>query len=264
MDCRRCGKELPVGKIKTCPHCGIYLETFITPRGPAPKTRRTGSRALIMSFVSITLAVIVMMIVIPFLRNMNKSNALENIEASYIDLSMNRDGFTDEDWEMKLASFVAAVYNFEKLYPAEQAHIDRFRGYVDRLTGGDPDTLTPQEIYDRELIRTARDEIIDILELTASGSGLLVRFQNASNLIIHQLVMVTEGFDADGNSLGEGAVRTDRDAPVRPQTEERVFFIDVWGGAAAADAKIIWINVDFGPSLPAVYIRREVCEVLWP
>ena len=87
MDCRRCGKELPVGQRKTCPHCGIYLDTIITPRSSGPKVKGPARRATIMTYLSVGLVVIIVCVLIPFLRSVTKKNMVVTIEKSFTELN---------------------------------------------------------------------------------------------------------------------------------------------------------------------------------
>ena len=278
MECRRCGKELPVGQGKTCPHCGIYLDTIITPRGPAQKTKRSGNRSMIMSFLSVGLVVAVVAVVIPFMRGVNKGNMLASMEETFEALNGKESEFTPEEWEQRLAAFSAAVENFETAYPADEDNIIMARRYLSILCGIDPDTGEPigpseQQIYNERLILRARDEIIDIPDLTfakpdASGkSGLAVQIRNSSDTYIRQIVILFKVFGADGNP-SNGSPRGDNEwypsiGSLLPGEEKSFFFSEPWSDADAAAAKIEWINVMYSDRDP-VYFPAEVCKELWP
>ena len=278
MECRRCGRELPVGQGKTCPFCGIYLDTIITPRGPAGKSKRTGNRATLMTFLSVGLVVAVVAIVIPFMRGVNKENMLASMEEAFEELNGRESAFSPEEWEVRLTSFSAAVENFEKAYPSDEEHIIRVRRYLDILCGIDPDTgeaagPSEQETYNERLILRARDEIIDIPSLAfskpdASGkSALTVQVRNSSDKFIRQVVVLFKIYDADGNP-SNGSPRGDNEwypsiGSLLPGEDKSFFFSEPWSDAGAAAAKIEWINVVYSDRDP-IFFPAEVCQALWP
>jgi hypothetical protein len=271
MKCRRCGKELPAWQKKTCPFCGIYLNTIITPRDPSPKARRPKNRALLLSFISVSLILIVVTVIVPLLRGMHKADAIASMEEAFAELHGNKENFTDDEWEMRLVVFSIAVNNFENSFPSDTANIEKFRFYLRTLLGIDPENPeipiegNPQEIFDRHLITRAKTEIIDIRELTVSDTGLGFIISNPSERILLQVRIWFEAFDSAGNSLGDRAVRTDRIRPILPYSDERMFFSlsDLWGGASISRAKIIGLEVEYGPN-ESYYFRSVVCEALWP
>jgi ribosomal protein L37E len=268
MKCRRCGKELPVGQRTTCPHCGIYLNTIITPRGNAPKTKRKGNRALIMSFLSVGLVVAVVCIFVPFMRGITKNDMLTNIEDMFDTWNGAETEFSEDDWQKNLAVFSGAVDNFKRAYPKDEENVEKMERYLLILLGHDPDNLDPPEIsgeqreFNNRLIRIAKDEILDILDLSASKDTLTVRFKNPSGSGIAEIRMEVEGFDASGKSIGVGHIRS---KPIPAKTEEQYRFpVNGWSGQDAASARIVWLDVGYGPHLPNIYFMPEVCEVLWP
>jgi hypothetical protein len=221
-----------------------------------------------MSFISIALAVGVIMVIRPLFRNAHMQTAMENIETSFAELNGNRFDYTEDDWTMRLASFSAAVHNFARDYPREGDLIEKFRRYELILNGINPDNpgqpigLTPQEQFDQLLIANAKEHIIDVTDLSVSSSGLNIRVRNPSNRIIAQVSIWIEGFDADGISLGESAVRL---PPLLAHTEASEFFTltDMWGRTDVVRAKVTGLNVDYGQD-ENWYFRAVVCEALWP
>jgi hypothetical protein len=169
---------------------------------------------------------------------------------------------------MRLATFSAAINNFERGYPNEGALIDKFRRYELELNGYDPDDPdrpppSEQEEFDQYLIAYAKEKIIDIIDLSASDAGVSVRIRNASDRIIVRVRMAIEGFDANGNSLGQGHIQTDINRPILPQTEDNDIYTGLWSGETAANVRIEWLEVNFGPER-IYFFRPEVCAALWP
>ncbi|MDR0324790.1 MAG: hypothetical protein LBI19_01675 [Oscillospiraceae bacterium] len=278
MKCRRCGRELPIGQRKTCPFCGIYLETIITPRDPTQKLKKPRRRASLMTFISIGLVLIVVSVVIPVLRNVNEGNMRVSIEATYAELEGREAEFSEDDWEMKLASFSAAVENYKKAYPDNDENIERHKRLLYSLAGIDPDTgefegPTEQEIYNERLILRGRDEILDVTSITltapdSSGrSTLTVHVKNTSNRFISGVSMLLTIYDANGRP-SNGSPRNNNEwypntDSLLPGEEKSFLFTEDWSDASAASAKISWINVMYSDRDP-VYFPPEVCDVLWP
>jgi hypothetical protein len=283
MECKRCGKELPVGQRKTCPFCGIYLETIVKPRGPRPKTRPPGRRATIMSLLSVGFVVAAIFILVPFMRSVHKNHMLLHIEETFLELNGRELEFTEDEWEKKLASFSASVENLRKAYPSDHENIEKAERYLNILCGLDPDdptkpgpdSISEQERKDQRLINTAKDKIIDITELsfTASGAGgnslISVWIKNSSSeSVIAQVEIAFQAFDADGNpSIGSARgdnmwyIRTD--TPIRTGETEHFRYSERWGDRNIASVKIEWLQVIYGPN-NTEYFRPEVCRVLWP
>jgi hypothetical protein len=269
MQCRRCGKELPTGQKKTCPHCGIYLETIITPRNPASKTKRTGSKALLMSLLSVGLLVAVMSFIIPFFNNMHKTDAIAKLEEAYAELSENRDAYTDDEWKMRMASFSAAVNNFANRNSREKELIDKYRRYELILNGFNPDDpddfigLSPQEQLDSMLLKRAKNEFIDITGLTVNSLGVSIQIKNPSDWIIAQVRIWIEGYDERGNTAGERVVRV---PPILANSERGELFTlaDLWGRDDIVRVSIVGLDLDHGPETENIFFRRAVCEQLWP
>jgi hypothetical protein len=269
---------MPIGQRSTCPFCGIYLETFITPRGKGEaKVRRPYSKATLMSFLSIALAVVFMCILIPVMTRANRISAMTAIEESFQELYGHGGAFTEEAWEMRLASFSASVANYERSYPRDADGIERIKRQLDMLVGFDPDTGyyiggTDQDRRNQELIRIAQNEIIDLTDISftppdgAGNSTLTVQLHNSSELIISEIRMAFVAFDSFGNP-SNGSKRGDNhwfvraNTPLRPGDEEAFLFSEAWNGDMA-EIKILWMVVEYGPNF-SIYLPPAVCEALW-
>jgi hypothetical protein len=223
-----------------------------------------------MSLLSMGVVVIVAFIVVPFIRSRNMHDTIIKIETAYIELYGNKSDFTDDEWEVRLTAFSIAVHNFERAYPNEKDNAERFLRYLRVILGVDPDDPdqqygpSEQDRFNQLLIDTAKAAVIDVTELTVANAALNVRVSNPSEVIIMQVTMEIEGFDSEGGSLGKAVIRTPRDEPIMPGAAERYFFRNLWGGAVAAEAKLVWLNVNYGQGREDIFFQQAVCEVLWP
>jgi ribosomal protein L37E len=277
MDCKRCGKELPVGQRTSCPHCGIYLHTHITPRGVPGKTKRKNNRALVMSFLSVGLVVAVVCVFIPFMRSSTKNNMLEKIDAMFLEMNGNESEFTEDEWKRKLAVFSGAVANLEKSFPKDAENIGMANTYLALLCGIDPDTgdiLDPYKAQRDHLIRTGREDYIDILNIAFTKqdgrSSFTVEIKNNSSITINRVTMEFEAFKPNGNPSngsrnGDNKWGVNFTTPIRPGEVESLSFSDIrhpWTDEEIASVKLLWLNVVYGPNNEA-YFAPEVCAALW-
>jgi hypothetical protein len=283
MECRRCGRELPVGQRKTCPYCGIYLETIVTPRGARPKGRRPTSRATLMTFLSVGFVFVAVFILVPFMRSVNKQHMLLNLEETFLELDGRELEFSEDDWQKRLATFTAGIENFKKAYPSDHENIEDIERKLHILLGLDPDDPTrpdptrrpaEQDRYNYELINRARDEIIDITEILLTGPEaggnctVSVRIKNSSEIIISQVTIFLDVFDEHGNP-SNGSKQDDNkwyirtDAPIGVGKTEHFRYIETWRDPNIANVKITWVIVEYGPT-NRIEFPPAVCEVLWP
>jgi len=217
MNCKRCGKELPVGQTKICPHCGIYLEAIIKPRGSADTSKKPMSRATVMSFLSIALVIGMCLVLIPVLRGMNKTKALENIEEMFQEWNGREAEFSETDWEKNLAVFSKAVATYKDDHPKDEENNYINQRYLYILCGLDPDYLDEyrpidpdkeQRKYNEDLIKRTKREIIDIGATLSSPNSagkraLNIRIRNESTLTISEVRMGFGAVDEFGTLLPE-------------------------------------------------------------
>jgi hypothetical protein len=239
-----------------------------------------------MSLLSVAAAVIFMFVFIPVMTNANRQSARAAIEDTFWELEGSGASFTEEAWTMRLVSFSASVANYGRAYPKDTVYNDRHHRYEKILNGFDPDTIDPdtgesvfvgdtnQDRHNLDLIENTRDNIIDLTGLSLSppdsgGNALLtVLLENRSDLIISEVRMAFEAFDASGNP-SNGSTRGDNQWFVRastpllrPNMEESYIFQVPWTDRGMSDAKILWMEIEYGPNR-SIYLPPAVCKALW-
>lgn len=280
MQCRRCGKELPIGSRKTCPFCGITLDTYITPRDHTAKPpRKPGKRATKLSFLSVAFVVAIIFIVIPVLRNINKKDLLNKIEAYYLELEQNETEYDETEWELRLLTLSAMVHRFESSYPTDEENTEKITRYIYALCGLDPDNAeNPEEIdeqqaYNERLINKARESIIDVTTIALEGPdrdgncSLTVKAKNLSGQKeITQVALAFEVYDVDGNPANDTTRGTSvayvKLPNIAPEAEAGRVFLTVWNNPDISYVKLLWMNVIYSDD-ESLYFPPEVCSVLW-
>jgi ribosomal protein L37E len=281
VQCKRCGRELPVGQRKTCPFCGIHLDTYITPRDPNAKPpRKKSSRSTIMSLLSVAFVVIIVSVVIPILRNVNKRAMLAKLDTEYTEMNGREDEYEEGEWEAKLATFSASIHQFKTAYPTDEENARMLERRLNILCGLDPDdpfTITDideQKLYNDELIRRARAEMIDFTSVTVgapSFSGdcaLMLTVKNcAADKMIEEIKMALTALDSGGKPIKDGKRGTADGyiritTLIRPGEEMGFSYLSVWNSTAIDRARVRYFTVYYSDG-SHYYFPETVCDALW-
>lgn len=290
MNCKRCGKELPPDQEKYCPYCGLHKGAYSTPRVAEPKRKlKKGPRSALLSMISIALIIGIIFVVIPILRNHNKTIMLADIQTQYDYLKENFNQFTDaytrDTQKEKLAFFSAAVAKFEKAYPGDD-EIERVQEYLYEFTGVRPSknsssespgvSLSPQTEYENQQIAMAKEYIIDFSGISVRQSnssvecGLDLTWVNKSSKDITQVIMCFRALDKSG---GEMTVPGEDGTPVpfdkvlystnatAGTTVDKVY-LSVWQSKEVQSAKLVYIIITYADG-STEYLPERVCSELW-
>lgn len=291
MQCKRCGKELPIGHRNTCPYCGIRLDTYITPRDTSVKPRGiVNRRNSLMSMISIAFVVFLVVIVVPILQNNTKNSSEAEIiklyyelkelrpelEAEYL-VSKSGNWYEDGDWEIKINALAAMIFKYKEDHPKEEEKHKEYDGYMTELMR--PAEITEQGQFNEWAIQHAKDEVLDIISVTVGkpdGEGnirLSVRLVNHSTDTISQVSAAFEAYGTEGvpvfdeTRLGEngdpanlGYIRTN---DYLVSGAERLYtFEAVWNNPSVTAAKVYWLSVEYSNG-ETLFFPHEVCEAIW-
>lgn len=281
MECRRCGKELPEGHTNICPHCGIRLDTYITPREREKKTKRKLSRNMIITMLSVAFVVIVVTVIIPFLRNLNMDKSMKNLEATYRrlaeqELQISSEG-EREQWQQQVQFFSAGIKKHENSYPADEDGITKAYEMLDTLLGkkaNEPERTELELQYIQLLVETAQNTIItiDTATLTKPNSSgecsVIIEITNKSeDKTIKEVLFALTALDKNGNPVPDSAsgkadayIRTTKQ--VNPGERNRSAFRPVWTNSDIAAMRIDYLTVYYTDS-SYLYLPREVCSAIW-
>ncbi len=291
MQCRRCGKELPIGHRNTCPFCGIRLDTHITPRDTTVRPRRmVNRRNSLMSMFSVVFVVALVLIVVPILQRNTKTISETEIESLYKELkelrpvleaqylaSKNGKWNEDPDWEIKINSFAAKIYKYKQDFPKEEERYAVYDAWITELM--QPPNVTEQSQFNEWAINSAKDDVLDILSVTvakpdeAENIRLDVEIVNHSADTISQVSIAIEAFDAEGNPVFDRTQLGENGDPVNlgyvhtndyliPGANRTYTFEAVWNNPEITAAKIYWLAVEYSDETK-YFFPPEVCEAVW-
>jgi len=232
-----------------------------------------------MSLLSFCVAVIAVFVMVSISRSVNKNSAFTSIADDYYELFDNEDSFTEEQWERRLTSFNVAVSKFKNNYKRDRESVEQVDRWLNILMGFDPATgefvgNTEQDKHDKNLIATAKDEIIDLFDIVfeppagAKDARLSLTLKNRSDWIVSEVRMAFDAFDSEGNP-SNGSVRGDNrwhvraSTPIRPEDTDDLLFLNRWDERDIASVKLVWMDVEYGPNR-VTHFPAAVCEVLWP
>ncbi len=291
MQCRRCGKNLPMGHGNTCPFCGIRLDTYITPRNTSVKPRKPASRRnSLMSMLSVAFVVILVVIIVPVLQNNTKVKSETEIATLYAELIELRpelqaqylaeksgNWYEDDDWEIKINSLVAMIHKFKQDYPKETEKHAEYDAMITELMT--PPNITEQSQFNEWAIANAKAEVVDILSITVGkpdeegNMSLNVKIKNNSKETFSQVNIAFEALGAGGNPIYDGNETGENGEPVNlgyihtndyliPGGEQTYTFKGIWKDPNIAAARVHWLQVEFSNG-NTHYFPPEVSKEIW-
>jgi hypothetical protein len=245
-----------------------------------------------MTFASFGFAVLAMFILFPVINSVNRQKAFSHIESEFNELFDREDSFTEAQWETRITAFSVAVSKYTgNSRRRDVSNVEQVKRWHSILSGFDPDKIlsydpetgepiyefvgdTEQDVRNKELIATAKTEIIDLLNIVFAppignrDASLSMTLKNHSDWIISEVRMAFDVFDSEGNP-SNGSVRNDNrwhvrtSDTIRPGETDQPLFLTRWEDRDVASVKLIWMEVEFGPNR-VDYFPYEVCSVLWP